>query len=75
MNVFNSSFAVAVAKIHAFVEPADSAFFTDVMNTIRSMHAQDAIAYKNAAALKYGVKSSDYRISCNSSEGCSLYYA
>lgn len=75
MTTFESRFASAVANIHAFVEPSDSAFVTDVMNAIRNMHPQAAIAYKHAAASKYGVDSSAYRISFNSSKGCSIYYA
>ncbi len=72
---FETTFAAAVAKMHSFKNPADTAFFTDVMDTIRDMHPQAAIAYKNAAANKYRVNSSAYRISFNSSKGCSIYYA
>lgn len=75
MSTFETRFAAVVANLHAFIDPADSAFFTDVMNAIRAMNPQDAIAYKNAMTFKYGVKAGDYRISFNSTDGCTLYYA
>ena len=71
---FETTFAAAVSKMHSFKDPADTAFFTDVMNTVRDMLPAAAVEYKAYAAIKYGVKASDYRIGFNSSEGCSLYY-